>query len=203
VRSGASRAQPACMMRLLSPATLLLVAAAAAATSRGPKGVLMFFVDDMGYGDLGCFGAPTTSTPHIDLMASQGLKLTQWYSAAPLCTPSRAGLLSGRLPKRSGLCGGVFPCDASNGLPQNETIWPAVLQQVRTCARHCSPGWCIMPGKIIARGSPSRAALQGRPAMHANPTMGRSAWLVDGHGGQMVRKNLSPLQAGRAPRLQK
>jgi arylsulfatase A len=64
-----------------------------------------------------------------DLMAAQGLKLTQWYSAAPLCTPSRAGLLTGRLPKRSGLCGGVFPCDASNGIPRNETTWAQVLQR--------------------------------------------------------------------------
>jgi arylsulfatase A len=89
----------------------------------------MFFIDDMGYGDIGCFGAPTTATPNIDLMAAQGVKLTQWYSAAPLCTPSRAGLLTGRLPKRSGLCGGVFPCDASNGIPRNETTWPEVLQR--------------------------------------------------------------------------
>lgn len=137
-------------MLLLSSATLLVAAACAAGTTaRGPKGVLMFFVDDMGYGDLGCFGAPTTSTPHIDLMAAQGLKLTQWYSAAPLCTPSRAGLLTGRLPKRSGLCGGVFPCDASNGLPQNETIWPAVLQQA---------GWSTaMVGKWYAHTSPHLA----------------------------------------------
>ena len=82
----------------------------------------------MGYGDLGCFGAPTTATPNIDRMAAEGVKLTQWYSAAPLCTPSRAGLLTGRLPKRSGLCGGVFPCDALEGIPANETTWAEVLQ---------------------------------------------------------------------------
>ena len=118
--------------RVHSLLQLLLVVAPLAALAAGsdkPRGFVMFFVDDMGYGDLGCFGAPTTATPHIDAMAAQGLKLTQWYSAAPLCTPSRAGLLSGRLPKRSGLCGGVFPCDALNGIPENETTWPEVLQK--------------------------------------------------------------------------
>lgn len=95
---------------------------------------VIFFVDDMGYGDLQSFGAPTTSTPHIDALAAQGMRFTQWYSAHPICTPSRAAMVTGRLPIRNGLCGGaggaqgVFPCDAQLGLPKNETTFAAALK---------------------------------------------------------------------------
>ena len=57
----------------------------------------------MGYGDLGVYGNPTISTPHLDKMAYEGQKWTQFYSAASVCTPSRAALLTGRLPVRSGM----------------------------------------------------------------------------------------------------
>ncbi|MEM8712280.1 MAG: sulfatase-like hydrolase/transferase, partial [Planctomycetota bacterium] len=53
---------------------------------------VVIFADDLGYGDLGCFGSPTIRTPHLDRMAAEGMKLTQFYSAASVCTPSRAGL---------------------------------------------------------------------------------------------------------------
>ena len=88
-------------------------------------------VISMGYGDLGCFGAPTTSTPNINRMALEGARLTQFYTAHSICTPSRAALLTGRLPVRSGMCGNTYGskdssqpmvlwCDAVNGLPLNE-----------------------------------------------------------------------------------
>ena len=66
---------------------------------------IIVFVDDMGYGDLGVFGNPTISTPNLDKMAYEGQKWTQFYSASPVCTPSRAALLTGRLPVRSGMTG--------------------------------------------------------------------------------------------------
>lgn len=65
--------------------------------------VILFLADDVGYGDIGAFGAPVIQTPHIDRMAAEGMRFTQWYSAAPLCTPSRGALLTGRLPIRIGL----------------------------------------------------------------------------------------------------
>jgi arylsulfatase A-like enzyme len=62
--------------------------------------VVIFFTDDQGYGDLSCFGNPTIHTPHLDQMAAEGMKLTQFYVASPVCSPSRAALLTGSYPKR-------------------------------------------------------------------------------------------------------
>ena len=84
---------------------------------------IVVFVDDMGYGDLGCYGHPTINTPNLDKMAYEGQKWTQFYSASSVCTPSRAGLLTGRLPIRNGMIGSknrvLFP-DSKYGLPDSE-----------------------------------------------------------------------------------
>jgi arylsulfatase A-like enzyme len=60
--------------------------------------IIIIFTDDMGYGDIGCFGGQLVPTPHIDRLAKNGLMLTSYYSAAPICSPSRAGLLTGTYP---------------------------------------------------------------------------------------------------------
>ncbi len=65
--------------------------------------VIILLADDLGYGDLGCYGNATIKTPHFDKLASEGLRLTNFYSAAPVCSPSRAGLLTGRVPQRDGI----------------------------------------------------------------------------------------------------
>ena len=84
---------------------------------------IVVFVDDMGYGDLGCYGHPTINTPNLDKMAYEGQKWTQFYSASSVCTPSRAGLLTGRLPIRNGMIGKqtrvLFP-NSKYGLPESE-----------------------------------------------------------------------------------
>lgn len=92
--------------------------------------IIIIFADDLGYGDLGCFGHPTIQSPHIDNMAQEGLKLTQFYAAASICTPSRAGLLTGKLPARMGMYGKrsvLFP-DSDGGLPTTETTLAAALK---------------------------------------------------------------------------
>lgn len=90
-----------------------------------PPNVIVILADDLGYGDLGCYGHPTILTPHLDRMASEGMKFTQFYSAANVCTPSRAALLTGRLPVRTGMAGSnesgnvLYPY-STGGLPQSE-----------------------------------------------------------------------------------
>ena len=65
--------------------------------------ILLIYADDLGYGDLGSYGHPVIETPHLDALASQGVRLTQHYSASGLCSPSRAALLTGRYPYRTGI----------------------------------------------------------------------------------------------------
>mmetsp|Transcript_18280 Transcript_18280/g.33803 ORF Transcript_18280/g.33803 Transcript_18280/m.33803 type:complete len:552 (+) Transcript_18280:64-1719(+) len=96
--------------------------------------VVVFIVDDLGYGDLGCFGRQNISTPHIDEIAANGVKFTQWISAAPICTPSRAAFQTGRLPMRFGMVANslpfrVFPTTAStDGIPETEKTIGQALQ---------------------------------------------------------------------------
>ena len=85
--------------------------------------VVIIFCDDLGYGDLACFGHPTIATPNLDRMAGEGQKWTNFYVAAPVCTPSRSAILTGRLPIRTGMCSDtrrvLFP-DSAGGLPPEE-----------------------------------------------------------------------------------
>lgn len=71
--------------------------------------VVLIFIDDMGYGDLGCYGATGFETPNLDAMASKGMRFTNFYAAQPVCTASRAGLLTGCYPNRIGFSGALFP----------------------------------------------------------------------------------------------
>jgi len=104
---------------------------------------VVIFADDLGYGDLGCFGHPTIRTPNLDRMAAEGMKLTQFYSAACVCTPSRAALLTGRLPVRTGMCSDrrrvLFP-NSGGGLPHSE-ITIAEALKTRGYATCCIGKW--------------------------------------------------------------
>jgi arylsulfatase A len=95
---------------------------ALAAKAESPN-IVVIFCDDLGYGDLSCFGHPTIRTPNLDRMAAEGVRLTQFYSASPVCTPSRAALMTGRLPIRSGMCSDkrrvLFP-NSGGGIPASE-----------------------------------------------------------------------------------
>src|SRR5262245_58038284 len=64
--------------------------------------ILFILADDLGYGDLGCCGARDIRTPNLDRLAEQGVRLTDCYSAAPVCSPTRAALMTGRYPQRAG-----------------------------------------------------------------------------------------------------
>ena len=81
--------------------------------------IVFIFADDLGYGDLSSFGASDINTPNIDFIGKNGIKFTDFYSVSSVCTPSRAGMLTGRYPQRFGLNGVLFP-DSHTGLPSSE-----------------------------------------------------------------------------------
>src|SRR3954449_1147830 len=83
---------------------LLLSAPSVQAAAKLPN-IIIILADDLGYGDLGCYGHPTIRTPNIDQMAREGLRFTDYYSGQCYCTPSRAALMTGRLAIRSGMAG--------------------------------------------------------------------------------------------------
>ncbi len=100
--------------------------------------IVIIFCDDLGYGDLGCYGSPVIRTPHLDRMAAEGLRFTDFYSAAEVCTPSRAALLTGRYPIRSGMCGNrrvLFP-NSRGGLPPSEITIAEALKGAGYATAH-------------------------------------------------------------------
>ena len=111
---------------------LLLTLFPVAKSNAATPNFVVIFCDDLGYGDLACFGNPSIKTPHLDQMASEGQKWTQFYVASPVCTPSRAGLLTGRYPIRNGMTSAqrvvLFP-DSARGLPTSEITIAEVLKQ--------------------------------------------------------------------------
>lgn len=92
---------------------------------------IIIFCDDLGYGDIGAFGHPTIRTPQLDRMTREGQKWTSFYVACSVCTPSRAALLTGRYPIRSGMCSDkqdvLFP-DSTGGLPATEITIAELLR---------------------------------------------------------------------------
>ncbi|MCL7763989.1 sulfatase [Polaribacter sp. Z014] len=93
------------------------------------KNVIVIFTDDQGYEDLSCFGSNKVKTPYIDQMAEEGLKLTSFYVASSVCSPSRAALLTGRMPKRVGIPGVLFPKKNEKGLSPNEITIAELLKE--------------------------------------------------------------------------
>lgn len=97
-----------------------------------PPNIVILFADDLGYGDVQSYGHPYIRTPHIDDLARTGQRWTDFYVAAPVCSPSRGALLTGRLPLRTGLYGrliGVYFPNEPGGLPDAEITIAEALQQ--------------------------------------------------------------------------
>ncbi len=107
----------------------LLPAAAFAQPAAAKKpNIVILLCDDLGYGDLGCYGHPMIRTPNLDKLARQGIRLTQCYAASSVCSPSRAGLLTGRIPTRTG----VYTWIAQNNpmhLPASEVSLATLLRR--------------------------------------------------------------------------
>ncbi|MDX1947311.1 MAG: sulfatase-like hydrolase/transferase [Pirellulaceae bacterium] len=105
------------------------------ATAAERPNILIILCDDLGYGDLGCYGHPAIKTPHLDQLAAQGIRFTDCYSAAPVCSSSRAGLLTGRTPSRLGIYDWI-PAGHPMHLTKEELTIPTLLRKAGYATCH-------------------------------------------------------------------
>ncbi len=112
---------------------------ARAAEARPGPNVIIVLADDLGYGDLGCFGARGWKTPNLDRLAKEGVRLTDFHVAQPVCSASRAALLTGCYPNRLGIHGALGPA-ARHGIHADETTLAEVLR-ARGYATACVGKW--------------------------------------------------------------
>ena len=118
------------MQRQVFILAALILGASPQAQAQRPPNVVLVMMDDMGYGDLGSYGASDVRTPNIDRLAREGVRLTDAYANGPVCTPTRAALISGRYQQRVGLewILTISPADRELGLPALGTSLPALLK---------------------------------------------------------------------------
>ncbi len=124
------------MKSIINYLTILVLMATVSCSSKqelqkkndSPPNFVIVFIDDMGYGDIGTQGATGWTTPNLDKMAAGGMRFTNFYSAQPVCSASRAGLLTGCYPNRIGISGALFPSDTV-GINKNETTIAEMLKE--------------------------------------------------------------------------
>jgi uncharacterized sulfatase len=136
---------------MLSSGAAALSGCALAPAPAGPQrapNIVLILADDLGFGDLGAFGGGLIRTPHIDRLAAEGVRLTSFYASANVCTPSRAGLLTGRYPIRTGLAYDVIRQSDTHGLPLSEITIAEALPEAYASALigkwhlgHVAPFW--------------------------------------------------------------
>ena len=119
-------------MRIITPILLACLAAVVHSSDADAEphrpNIIFIFVDDQGYYDLGCYGATEVKTPRIDALAKEGTRFTDYYAAAPICSPSRAGLLTGCYPRRVGNQIWVHRPDSHSGLNPDELTIAELLK---------------------------------------------------------------------------
>jgi arylsulfatase A-like enzyme len=108
-------------------ATLALLSFTSATLARRPN-VLLIYTDDQGSVDVNCYGAKDLITPHMDSLAKRGVRFTQFYAAAPVCSPSRAALLTGRYPQRAGVPGNVSSARGNSGMPAAQVTFAEMMK---------------------------------------------------------------------------
>jgi arylsulfatase A len=157
----------------LSCATLSLFDACAQDSSKGPLNVIVIMTDDQGYQDMGCYGSPNLQTPNLDRLASEGVRLTDFYVPANICSPTRAGLLTGCYPKRVGMHRGVLFEHSKDGLAPDEITIADMLKK-QGYATACIGKWHLGHKKEflpLAQGFDSYFGIPYSNDMAADPTM--------------------------------
>jgi arylsulfatase A-like enzyme len=156
---------------------LLLLALPLGAAER--PNIVVILADDLGYGDLGCYGHPSIRTPNLDRMAAEGMRFTDFYVAAEVCTPSRAALLTGRYPVRSGMANNQFRVlrrESTGHLPEDE-VTIAELLKAKGYATGCVGKWHLGNWMNNPAGHPHRHGFDfyfGLPHSNdMNPNPGR------------------------------
>lgn len=174
-----------------------------------PPNVVVIYADDLGYGDLGCYGSPTIRTPHLDRLAAEGIRFTDFYSAAEVCTPSRAALLTGRYPPRSGMVGPrrvLFP-NSAGGLPPDEVTLAEALRDRGYATAHIGKWHLgIHPGSrpndqgfAYSFGLPYSNDMDARPGLPRgsamSPTPPADGWNVAlQRNGEVIEKPVDQTQ---------
>ena len=117
------------LVHVLIIGTAALLGGPAAPAQEVSPNIILILADDLGYGDIGAYGATLIQTPRIDRMAAEGVRLTDFHASGNVCTPSRAGLHTGRYAIRSGLAAGTITLDDERGFPPGTVTIASLLQQ--------------------------------------------------------------------------
>ena len=130
------------MSRTITTLLLTLFATIPISLADERPNILVILCDDLGYGDLACYGNDTIRTPHLDQLAARGIRLTDFYSTSPVCSASRVGLLTGRTPNRAGVYDWI-PGGSAMHMGRDEVTIPSILKKAgyATCMSgkwHCN-----------------------------------------------------------------
>ena len=162
--------------------------------------IIIFFTDDQGYQDVGCFGSPLIKTPNFDRMAKEGMRFTNFYSAAPVCSPSRAALLTGCYPPRVGVPRVLWPDDKIGLDPKEVTI--AELLKAKGYVTACIGKWHLgdkpefLPDQ---QGFDSYLGIPYSNDMTINPKVQISKDVVYREGVSQETIRTKPLGSGKVP----
>jgi arylsulfatase A-like enzyme len=163
-------------------------AAAAKTGAAAPPHIIVILADDMGIGDLGCYGGRQEPTPRIDRLAREGTRFTQYYSAAPICSPSRCGLITGMFPARWSITSflqaraGNAACEMADFLDPQAPSLPRTLKAAGYATAHFGK-WhlgggrdVVAPPKFAAYGYDENAGTWESPEPHPDITATNWIW---------------------------